>query len=105
MKQNKQDSGIKKGRNIIFNVGAISTGVAVIAYVILDIVISKGLTEGSKVAGVAFLIMIVSIMAAGICIASFIARQQRVLSVLCIIIAIAMQAQFVYWFSGYGSGY
>lgn len=107
MTKDKQNTnGAKKKVSKLFYISAASTAAVVVAYIILDMVIGGGMVENSQLAGVAGLLSLGSIGVAGMCIASFVRKQQRALSVLCFVIcvAIAFQAYFVYWFSGYGSG-
>lgn len=97
---------IQNKKNQIFNLCVASTIVVIVAYGILSVVGSSGELATSQLGIVSLFVAIGSLFAAGTCVASFIAKQQRVLSVLffagCLVIT--GLAFFAYSFSSYGTG-
>lgn len=102
MKKDKPE----ESKNKTFNLCVASTVVVIIAYGILSAAGSTGELTTSQSESMSLFVAIGSIFAAATCVASFIAKQQRALSVLffagCLVIA--GLAFFAYSFSGYGSG-
>lgn len=106
-KDKRHKNGAQSGKkSMLFNICTAGTVIIVLAYFALNVMIGEGVATTAQLATPALLIAVASIINAGICIASFMSKQQRAISVLFLLtsLGIASLAHFVYWFSGYGSG-
>lgn len=106
-KQNISNEKNDRKNNQTFTVGAASTIIVVIAYFVTSVLGNDNVIGNLQVGTISLLVAFGSVIAAGICVASFVSKQQRALSVLCFVICLTVTvlAYFAYWFSGYGSSY